>query len=46
MKYKYKIKSWKNDLGETVYHPYKKDGLVYTLHWGTVQAICFMLRIC
>ncbi|MBT3298934.1 hypothetical protein HN385_08420 [archaeon] len=24
MKYKYKIKSWKNDLGITVHEPYKK----------------------
>ncbi|MBC8428501.1 hypothetical protein H8D04_01315 [bacterium] len=37
MKYKYKIKSWKNDMGETVYHSYKKRwfGLYTSLRYGS-----------
>mgnify|MGYP003642328864 FL=1 len=36
MKYKYKIKSWRNDLGEVNYEPYRKRwfGLYTSLHYG------------
>ncbi|MBC8428492.1 hypothetical protein H8D04_01270 [bacterium] len=37
IKLKYKIKSWENDLGEIVYHPYKKRwfGLYTSLGYGS-----------
>ncbi|MBC8422058.1 MAG: hypothetical protein H8E03_01405 [Pelagibacteraceae bacterium] len=37
MKHKYKIKSWINDLGETVYHLYKKRwfGLYTSAGYGS-----------